>query len=45
VADAYYAVPYLRGCGELIVEHTTVDESEPGFVTITVTAYVPEKAE
>lgn len=45
MTDQYYAVPYLRGCGELIVEHMSVDESQPGFVIITVTAYVPEKAD
>jgi hypothetical protein len=42
--ELYYAVPYLRGCGELIVKNTDV-KFIGDFVVITVTAYRPEDPE
>lgn len=41
---SYYAVPYLRGCGELVVANTDTEFIGDYFV-ITVTAHRPEPAE
>lgn len=42
----YYALVYLRGCGELIQQgDIEVDESDPEVLTVTVRVYKPEMAE
>jgi len=42
----YYALVYLRGCGELIQQgDIEVDESDPDVLTVTVRVFKPEKAE
>lgn len=43
--NEYYALVYLRGCGELIQQRVLVDDSDPEIVVITVHAHKPERAE
>lgn len=42
----YYALVYLRGCGELIQQgDIQVDESDPEVLTFTIRVFRPEMAE
>lgn len=41
MADEYYALVYLRGCGELVQQGTVVDDSDPAVVILTIYALKP----